>query len=98
MYYDLFFSTLVEMAAYCIVKDMHAGYSAGLIGRYYGEKAALYLAENAVKLCSTKEARLFTARFGEIKSSGRKIRITMLGGFKVYIGDARTGRFWSGRT
>lgn len=86
-YYDLFFPTLVEMAAYCVVKDMHAHYAVDLVRRYYGEKAALYLAKNSLKLCSPKEARLFTARFGQMRSSRRIIRITMLGGFKVYIGD-----------
>lgn len=87
-FYDLFFPTLIEMAAYCIVKDMHANYAAGLIERYYGEKAKLYLLQRAAKLCSAEEAKLFAAKFGGTTESGVVIKVNMLGGFHIQIGDS----------
>ena len=85
-FYDLFFPTLIEMAAYCVVKDMYADYAAELIEHYYGEKAKRYLLQKAAKLCSAKEAKLFASKFGGTTKSGTIIRVSMLGGFRVQIG------------
>lgn len=98
MYYDLFFPTLVEMAAFCVVKGMQADYAAGLVRRYYGEEAARRLIEQPARLCSPKEARFFTGRFGESEISKKAIKITMLGGFTVRIGEEEIrGSEWKTR-
>ena len=86
-YYDLFFPTLAEMAAFCAVKGMHADYAQLLISRFFGETAARHLAENAARLCSAKAARLFICRFGTAKRDEKTIRVFLLGGFRVSIGD-----------
>ena len=88
VFYDLFFPTLIEMAAYCVVKDMHADYAARLVERYYGEQAKQYLLQKAAKLCTTGEAKLFASEFGGTTDNGTMIRVSMLGGFRVQIGHS----------
>ncbi len=90
-YCDLFFPTLAEMAAFCVVKNMCADYAQTLISRFFGEPVGRYLEENAVRLCFAKAARLFIRRFGTAKRNETVIRVLMLGGFRVYIGDDPIG-------
>lgn len=86
IFYDLFFPTLIEMAAYCVVKDMHADYAAGLIERYYGETAKQYLFKKAAKLCTAGEGKLFALKFGGTTNNGTMVRVSMLGGFRIQFG------------
>ncbi len=87
IYYDLFFPTLIEIAARCVLKGMHGDYALQLISRYFGNAASRYLAENPARLCRREEIIDFMMRFKEGLDGRKTIRISMLGDFKVQIGD-----------